>query len=237
VSQYVEKMYPNDRGDELYFFRDKNGVHVEVTEKRNNVTSVFKIPEEEWLAMRAALASAPPATICSACGWQNDQEALDCEAAYERATGRRLEPGDKEFLTFRSGWIAGHTRAAQPKAPSPTSDEFTSICQQVAYANASGAVPAPDEYREHTTALLDRIRELEQAPSPTRAKRPREAGHRTLDEARESAGELYALMFPADGESFTQEIGLLEDVIDYLAMQAPSSRPDEVESPDAEGRG
>jgi hypothetical protein len=220
VSQYVEKMYPNDRGDELYFFRDKNGVHVEVTEKRNNVTSVFKIPEEEWLAMRAALASAPPATICSACGWQNDQEALDCEAAYERATGRRLEPGDKEFLTFRSGWIAGHTRAAQPAGPSEDEPPECGCCGMVCYGDTCSGCGWERK-----------------APSPTRAKRPREAGHRTLDEARESAGELYALMFPADGESFTQEIGLLEDVIDYLAMQDPSPRPDEVESPDAEGRG
>lgn len=70
--------------------------------------------------IKAALPAAQPASDCPACGWQNDQEALDCEAAYERATGRRLEPGDKEFLAFRAGWIAGHTRrAAQPKAPSP----------------------------------------------------------------------------------------------------------------------
>jgi hypothetical protein len=73
--------------------------------------------------LRAALAAALPASDCPACGWQEDQEALDCEAAYERATGRKLEPGDREFLTFRAGWIAGHTRAAQPKAPSPTPGE------------------------------------------------------------------------------------------------------------------
>jgi hypothetical protein len=69
--------------------------------------------------VQAGLTAAKPATECPACGWQNDQEAMDCEAAYEKATGRKLEPGDKEFLAFRAGWIAGHTRAAQPKAPSP----------------------------------------------------------------------------------------------------------------------
>jgi hypothetical protein len=75
--------------------------------------------EKSGQLLLKALAAALPASDCPACGWQNDQEALDCEAAYERATGRKLEPGDKEFLAFRAGWIAGHTRAAQPKAPSP----------------------------------------------------------------------------------------------------------------------
>lgn len=62
----------------------------------------------------ATLRAALPASDCPACGWQGDAEYLDCEAAFEKATGRKLEPGDKEFLTFRSGWIAGHTRAALP---------------------------------------------------------------------------------------------------------------------------
>ena len=80
--------------------------------------------QQELDVLRAALAAAQPASECPACGWQNDREALDCEAAYERAAGRKLEPGDREFLTFRAGWIAGHTRAAQPKAPSLSEDRL-----------------------------------------------------------------------------------------------------------------
>jgi hypothetical protein len=72
------------------------------------------------LAAAVEDAERQPATDCPACGWQGDQEAMDCEAAYEKATGRKLEPGDKEFLAFRAGWIAGHTRG---KAPSPTPGE------------------------------------------------------------------------------------------------------------------
>jgi hypothetical protein len=91
--------------------------------------------------IKTALAAAQPATECPACGWQNDQEAMDCEAAYEQATGRK--PGDREFLTFRAGWIAGHTRAALPaqgwtqQAPTEPGFYWRSWCRHVSLENVA----------------------------------------------------------------------------------------------------
>jgi hypothetical protein len=82
------------------------------------------LPDWRERCILAAQPKAPsPTSDCPVCGWQSDQEALDCEAAYEKATGRKLEPGDKEFLTFRAGWIAGHTRAALTAGPSESEED------------------------------------------------------------------------------------------------------------------
>jgi hypothetical protein len=96
---------------------DKETLAVLSQSCRNVYEGAFPLVDRIKTALAAAQRAGPE---CPACGWQNDQEALDCEAAYERATGRKLEPGDREFLDFRAGWIAGHTRAALPAGPSET---------------------------------------------------------------------------------------------------------------------
>jgi hypothetical protein len=201
------------------------------------------------LAAAVEDAERQPATDCPACGWQGDQEAMDCEAAYEKATGRKLEPGDKEFLAFRAGWIAGHTRAAQPKAPSPTPGEVPSPM-----IDLLNAVSFYLNHRSQTAfqSLVERYHEANDSLATLRAalpaqgwrrESPTEPGFYWRSWCRHVSLEKVAKCTGDDG----WYLGLVDEYGDEEPFEEggwwmPASVPtpphaEPGESPDAEGRG